>query len=164
MNRLFPVAILALLPACAFLEADLESDPRWMSLTYEVEQRSLEIYELVEENKRLYDEIEAEGLSADHAAAIAGQLADNLAKIAELNEWQQTARIDLDTIAEEYEIPEWQLWLSAAGSVLFGMGVPTSGPLAGVLAGLAPFLERFGIRNGRRRKEWHLKQDESEQA
>lgn len=159
MMRALPILILAALvaPSCEFLamEADLESDPRWVALTEEVQDRTLEVQALMGENELLYQQLKGEELSAEMAAQAAYQVAENLEELAELAQLQQRAQVDLDAIAAEYEIPEWQLYLATAASALVGMGVPTSGPLAPFLAGIAPLLERFGIRNRRKREEWH---------
>jgi len=164
MMRALPILILAALvaPSCEFLamEADLESDPRWVALTEEVQDRTLEVQALMGENELLYQQLKGEELSAEMAAQAAYQVAENLEKLAELADLQQRAQIDLDAIAAEYEIPEWQLYLATAASALVGMGVPTSGPLAPLLAGVAPLLERFGIRNRRKREKWHEGRDD----
>lgn len=157
--RALPILILAALvaPSCEFLamEADLESDPRWVALTEEVQDRTLEVQALFDDNELLYQELKGEQLSAEMAAQAAYQVAQNLEKLAELADLQQRAEVDLDAIADEYQVPEWQLYLATAASALVGMGIPTSGPLAPILGGIAPLLERFGIRNRRKRQEWH---------
>ena len=144
-------------PSCQFLEAseDLESDPRWVALTEEVQERTLEVEELLAENKRIYEELDGAELTADQAAMAAEQLVKNLDQLAELADLQARAEVDLEAIAEDYQVPGWQLALATAGSAIVGMGIPTSGPLAPWLAGAAPLLERFGIRNRRRREDWH---------
>lgn len=144
-------------PSCQFLEAadDLESDPRWVALTEEVQERTLEVEALIADNQRIYRELDGATIGAEQAAMVSAQLVKNLDQLAELADLQARAQVDLDAIAEEYEIPGWQLALAAAGSAIVGMGIPTSGPLAPWLAGAAPLLERFGIRNRRRREEWH---------
>ena len=144
-------------PSCQFLEAagDLESDPRWVALNLEVQERTLEVEALIADNQRIYRELDGATIGAEQAAMVSAQLVKNLDQLAELADLQARAQVDLDAIAEEYEIPGWQLALAAAGSAIVGMGIPTSGPLAPWLAGAAPLLERFGIRNRRRREDWH---------
>jgi hypothetical protein len=153
----FILAVSLTVPSCQYLErsVELETDPRWVALTEEVQERTLEVEALITDNQRIYRELDGATIGAEQAAMVSAQLVKNLDQLAELAELQGRAQVDLDAIAEDYEIPGWQLALAAAGSAIVGMGIPTSGPLAPWLAGAAPLLERFGIRNRRRREDWH---------
>lgn len=162
VTRFFILLPLLAAPSCQYLEGslELEADPRWVALTEEVQERTLEVEALIADNQRIYRELDGAVIGAEQAAMVSAQLVKNLDQLAELADLQARAQVDLDAIAEEYEIPGWQLALAAAGSAIVGMGIPTSGPLAPWLAGAAPLLERFGIRNRRRREDWHKGREE----
>jgi hypothetical protein len=155
----FFLVISLMVPSCQLFDGfgGLEQDPRWVMLNKEVQDRAAEVQDLVESNRVLYKELEADGVSAERLDRISSQLLENFDQLGELADFQGRAKVDLAAIAEEHEIPGWQLTLAAASSALVGMGVPTSGPLAPILAGIAPILERLGIRNRRRREDWHGK-------
>lgn len=155
---------LVFLPACEFLTADLDSDPRWVAIQETVQEQAGSLDALVEDNEALYNQLRAEGITAATAAAATEQLAANFAKIQELNVLQDKAKVDLEAIAAEHAVPEWQLWVGTAFSALIGMGVPTSGPLAGLLGGLGPILETVGVRDRRKRKQYHLERDKDAPA
>lgn len=155
---------LVFLPSCEFLTADLDSDPRWVAIQETVQEQAGSLDALVEDNEALYNQLRAEGITAATAAAATEQLAANFAKIQELNVLQDKAKVDLEAIAAEHAVPEWQLWAGTAFSALIGMGVPTSGPLAGLLGGLGPILETVGVRDRRKRKQYHLERDKDAPA
>ena len=161
MNRTLIVLALLAVPACDFLTAqgDLERDPRWVMLQEEVQDRTLEVQALVGEIDILTEELKEEGITADFAAQAGRRLAEAIEQVALLTDLQEKAAVDLEAISAEYEVPEWQLWLASAASAVVGMGVPTSGPLAGILAGLGPVLESLGVRNRRKRREYHTRRD-----
>lgn len=159
MKYLLTISIL-LVASCEFLAADLESDPRWVAAQVSVQEQAASLEALAADNEALYNQLREEGVTAATVAATTEQLAANFAKIQELNALQGQVKIDLEAIAAEHAVPEWQLWAGTAASALIGMGIPTSGPLAGLLGGLGPVLESFGVRNRRKRRTYHTERDQ----
>lgn len=153
--------LLISLPACEYLTAygDLEQDPRYVELQTDIQERALKIEGLIGEIDDLKDKLGQEGLTADFAAQAGMRLAEAVEEVGMIADLQQRAKVDIEAIAAEHAVPEWQLWASTAVSALVGMGIPTSGPLAGLLGGLGPILESFGVRNRKKRKEYHLERD-----
>lgn len=157
MDKLLAIVFLVAATSCEFIGAtgDITEDPRWVALAADVDERSAAAETLMAENRALYDKIREEGVAPEVIASMASQLAANLEELARLANLQERAKAELEDLGEEYSVPSWQLYLAAAGSAIVGMGIPTSGPLAPILGGIAPLLERFGIRNRRRREDWH---------
>lgn len=154
--------LLLALPACEYLTAygDLESDPRYVQLQDDISERALKIEGLIGEIDSLKDKLSQEGLTADFAAQAGMRLAEAVEEVGLIANLQERAKVDIEAIAKEHAVPEWQLWAGTAVSAIVGMGIPTSGPLAGLLGGLGPLLEFAGVRNRRKRKQYHLERDQ----
>lgn len=71
-----------------------------------------------------------------------------------LNNWKSAQDRKVEIEKDVGGNPIWP-WIGSIGTLLLGMGFPTSGPMGRVLARTAPFLELIKFRNPAVRRQYH---------
>lgn len=124
-------------------------DPRYAEAQARIDSIATEVGLLYKENAELRDELKSGNATASEAAAIAAQLSTNIEKANALVEESRGAQQDLEDLGGDYDVPWWQIGLTAGIPFLFGQAMPTSGirALQKLLAGTAPVLEATGLRD-----------------
>jgi len=161
MKHIKYLLILALLlGSCQFVSDIIESygGDDQQALVLEVNAKLQEKVELLAENAKLKEKFEG-GVTEKEAAEIGLLMAKNAVAIDEISDDVESVRAQIEEIASDRGVSTGAATVGAALTGIVAMGMPTSGPLAGLLGGLAPLLEWLKLRNRRKRREYHAKRD-----